>query len=118
MRLNEDHHAFRDSVRRLGTSVEVIRPQIHLPIFTATRLTFNEALRWRDFSAGATIGIDADGYAQPADFLERRLFRREQRVLVEATFGLEPDVRVDGQFTRDVTKGPCHHRYGADPTVQ
>jgi glycosyltransferase involved in cell wall biosynthesis len=41
----------------------MVRPLIHLPIFTATRLLFNEALRWRGFDADATIGIDADGYA-------------------------------------------------------
>jgi glycosyltransferase involved in cell wall biosynthesis len=52
-----------DGLRGLGTSVEMVRPLIHLPIFTATRLLFNEALRWRDFDADATIGIDADGYA-------------------------------------------------------
>jgi len=43
--------------------VEIVRPQIRLPVFTATRLLFNETLRWRDFSAGATVGIDADGYS-------------------------------------------------------
>jgi glycosyltransferase involved in cell wall biosynthesis len=34
-----------------------------LPIFTATRVLFNEALRSRDFHTDATIGIDADGYS-------------------------------------------------------
>jgi glycosyltransferase involved in cell wall biosynthesis len=52
-----------EGLRGLGTTIEIVRPQIHLPFFTATRLLFNEAMRWRDFSAGATIGIDADGYA-------------------------------------------------------
>jgi len=47
----------------LGVCVELVRPRIQLPIFTATRLVFNEALRWRTFDADATIGIDADGYA-------------------------------------------------------
>ena len=47
----------------MGTPVEIIQPQIHLPVFTATRVLFNQALRWRGFRAGATIGIDADGYA-------------------------------------------------------
>ena len=52
-----------DGLRGLGAFVEIVRPQIRLPVFTATRLLFNEALRWRDFNAGATIGIDADGYS-------------------------------------------------------
>ena len=52
-----------DGLRKLGTDVEMVRPRIHLPLFTATRVLFNEALRWRDFTADATIGIDVDGYA-------------------------------------------------------
>src|SRR5262249_10575883 len=31
--------------------------------YTATRILFNETLRWRRFTGDATIGIDADGYA-------------------------------------------------------
>ena len=53
-----------DGLRALGIGVAVVRPQIHLPGFTPTRLLFNESLRWRQpFEADATIGIDADGYA-------------------------------------------------------
>ncbi len=47
----------------MGIGVEIVRPQIHLPFFTATRVLFNEALRWHNLTADATIGIDADGYA-------------------------------------------------------
>jgi glycosyltransferase involved in cell wall biosynthesis len=43
----------------------VIRPVIKTPVYTATRLLFNESLRWRRFTSAATIGIDADGYALP-----------------------------------------------------
>jgi glycosyltransferase involved in cell wall biosynthesis len=53
-------------IRRLGSDVELITPQVHLPFWTATRVLFNETLRWRDLRADATIGIDADGYALPA----------------------------------------------------
>jgi glycosyltransferase involved in cell wall biosynthesis len=52
-----------DGLHGLGTGVEMVTPQIHLPFFTATRLLFNETLRWRAFDADATIGIDADGYS-------------------------------------------------------
>jgi glycosyltransferase involved in cell wall biosynthesis len=52
-----------NGLRHLGTGVEMITPQIRLPVFTATRVLFNEVLRWRDFRADATVGIDADGYA-------------------------------------------------------
>ena len=33
------------------------------PVYTVTRILFNETLRWRQFAGEATIGIDADGYA-------------------------------------------------------
>ena len=52
-----------EGLRRLGDTVEVVRPRVQLPIFTATRVLFNEGLRWRDFGADVTIGIDADGYS-------------------------------------------------------
>ena len=52
-----------EALRGLGTRIEVIRPSIITPVYTATRLLFNESLRWRRFHGAATIGIDADGYA-------------------------------------------------------
>jgi glycosyltransferase involved in cell wall biosynthesis len=54
-----------EALRRRGIQVEVIKPGIITPVYTATRLLFNERLRWRRFSSAATIGIDADGYAIP-----------------------------------------------------
>ncbi|HLG95642.1 MAG TPA: glycosyltransferase family 4 protein [Bryobacteraceae bacterium] len=50
-------------IQELGVAVEIITPRIRLRPFTARRLAFNEALRWRSFRTDATIGIDADGYA-------------------------------------------------------
>jgi glycosyltransferase involved in cell wall biosynthesis len=50
----------------LGADVGLITPQVRLPTWTATRVLFNETLRWRDLCADATIGIDADGYALAA----------------------------------------------------
>ena len=54
-----------DALRRRGIPVEAIRPGVHTPIYTVTRLLFNERLRWGRFRSAATIGIDADGYAIP-----------------------------------------------------
>jgi glycosyltransferase involved in cell wall biosynthesis len=51
------------ALRQRGVPVDVIRPNITTPVYTATRLLFNEQLRWRSFGSAATIGIDADGYA-------------------------------------------------------
>ena len=52
-----------EALGRLGTRVHVVAPKISIPSYTATRLLFNESLRWRRFIGAATIGIDADGYA-------------------------------------------------------
>jgi glycosyltransferase involved in cell wall biosynthesis len=50
-------------LRSLGTSVNMITPGMVTPVYTATRILFNEALRNRRFTGDATIGIDADGYS-------------------------------------------------------
>jgi glycosyltransferase involved in cell wall biosynthesis len=54
-----------EALRERGVGVEVVRPPLHLPVFTATRVLFNESLRWRAYAGDATVGIDADGYAIP-----------------------------------------------------
>jgi glycosyltransferase involved in cell wall biosynthesis len=40
----------------------MVTPRVHTPIYAATRILFNETLRWRNFPGDAVIGIDADGY--------------------------------------------------------
>jgi glycosyltransferase involved in cell wall biosynthesis len=52
-----------EALRGRGIRVDVVRPRIITPVYTATRLLFNENLRWRRFNSAATIGIDADGYS-------------------------------------------------------
>ena len=52
-----------EALQGRGIRVDVIRPRIITPVYAATRLLFNESLRWRHFDSAATIGIDADGYA-------------------------------------------------------
>jgi glycosyltransferase involved in cell wall biosynthesis len=54
------------ALRQLGIDIALITPQMTTPMFTATRVLFNEFLRWRHFSGDATVGIDADGYAVAA----------------------------------------------------
>ncbi len=51
-----------DALRDLGIAVEMVTPRLHTPVYTATRLLFNETLRWRSFPGDATVGIDVDGY--------------------------------------------------------
>jgi glycosyltransferase involved in cell wall biosynthesis len=52
-----------DALRGLGLHVEVIRPGSSLLPLTASRVLFNERLRWRRFHGAVTIGVDTDGYA-------------------------------------------------------
>jgi glycosyltransferase involved in cell wall biosynthesis len=40
----------------------MVTPRVATPVYTATRILFNETLRWRKFAGDATVGIDADGY--------------------------------------------------------
>jgi glycosyltransferase involved in cell wall biosynthesis len=54
-----------EGLRRLGLRVELITPNRITPVYTLTRVLFNEQLRWRRFNGCATVGIDADGYAVP-----------------------------------------------------
>lgn len=51
------------ALRQLGVNVEFVTPRIRMPVYTATRLLFNETLRRREFRGEATVGIDFDGYS-------------------------------------------------------
>ena len=51
------------ALRQLGADVTMVTPRLRTPVYTLTRILFNETLRWRKFEGLATIGIDADGYA-------------------------------------------------------
>ena len=52
-----------EGLRQLGIDVNMVTPRLFTPVYTATRILFNEMLRWRRFHADVTVGIDADGYA-------------------------------------------------------
>src|SRR4051794_20920867 len=52
-----------EALRQLGVEVGVVAPRFITPVYTATRVLFNETLRWRHLAGDATVGIDADGYA-------------------------------------------------------
>src|SRR5579863_10145953 len=51
-----------EALRRLGVHVEFVTPRIQTPVYTATRVLFNQTLRWREFRGDATVGVDVDGY--------------------------------------------------------
>jgi glycosyltransferase involved in cell wall biosynthesis len=49
------------ALRALGVDIDIVAPRVSMPAYLATRILFNETLRWRRFDGDATIGIDADG---------------------------------------------------------
>jgi glycosyltransferase involved in cell wall biosynthesis len=55
--------ALVEALRHTGIGVDMVTPRIHTPVYTATRILFNETLRWRSFPGDAVVGIDADGYS-------------------------------------------------------
>lgn len=52
-----------DALIQLGVDVALVTPRMRTPVYTLTRILFNEKLRWQAFDGLATVGIDADGYA-------------------------------------------------------
>jgi hypothetical protein len=55
-----------EALRQLGTNVTMTTPRFTVPVYAATRILFNETLRWRHLDGDATIGIYADGYTVAA----------------------------------------------------
>jgi glycosyltransferase involved in cell wall biosynthesis len=55
------------ALERRGVKVEWITPRVHLPVYAAERVLFNESLRRRSFSKfDAVVGFDVDGYTLSA----------------------------------------------------
>jgi glycosyltransferase involved in cell wall biosynthesis len=52
-----------EALRQLGVKVGIVMPATLKPIYSLSRILFNETLRWRNLGGDATVGIDADGYA-------------------------------------------------------
>ncbi|MGI8745966.1 MAG: glycosyltransferase family 4 protein [Bryobacteraceae bacterium] len=81
-----------DGVRALGSDVSIITPTVHLPVYTAERILFNELLRGTEFHGDATVGFDLDGY---------RIAGRGKSPHVAAIKGVLGDaVRFESGFTR------------------
>ncbi len=56
-------HTLANALRRQGAEVKFVTPSIHLPIYTAQRLLFNQQLRLSHLpAADVTVGFDMDGY--------------------------------------------------------
>jgi glycosyltransferase involved in cell wall biosynthesis len=52
-----------DALRHLGVALDLVTPQIHLPVYTLERILFNETLRSSTREpCDATVGFDLDGY--------------------------------------------------------
>jgi glycosyltransferase involved in cell wall biosynthesis len=56
----------RQALQRLETTVDLIGPNLHLPVYTLERIIYNETLRFRTGkNYDATVGFDLDGYRAP-----------------------------------------------------
>jgi glycosyltransferase involved in cell wall biosynthesis len=51
------------ALRKLNIDIDLVVPRLSTPGYLATRVLFNETLRWPKFCGDATIGIDVDGYS-------------------------------------------------------
>lgn len=79
-------------LRALGAEVTMLTPSIHLPVFTAERILFNELSGRSEFDGDAIVGFDLDGY---------RVAGRPGRPHVAAIKGVLGDaVRFESGFTR------------------
>ena len=84
------------ALRGLGIDVDMVTPRWSTPVYAATRVLFNESLRWRRFDGDATIGVDADGYS-----MEGSAGRRNVRPHVACIKGVLGDaVRFEQGTTR------------------
>lgn len=54
-----------EGIRELGTEVSLVTPKKLTPIYTLTRVLFNESLRWNFHGkpGDVAVGIDVDGYS-------------------------------------------------------
>ena len=54
-----------EGIRQLGTEISLVTPQTVTPVYTLTRLLFNESLRWNFHGepGDLAVGIDVDGYS-------------------------------------------------------
>lgn len=50
------------ALQAAGVEVEIVAPSVRLPVYTAQRLLFNEALPFRRPNCDVSVGFDMDGY--------------------------------------------------------
>jgi glycosyltransferase involved in cell wall biosynthesis len=90
-----------EALAGLGAETQLVAPRMHLPIYTAERILFNESLRRQVRGAwDATLGFDLDGY---------RLAGREGRPHIAALKGVVADeMRYESGLTRATMAVQAH----------
>jgi glycosyltransferase involved in cell wall biosynthesis len=59
-------HTLREGLRTLGATVDLVGPNLHIPVYTLERIVYNESLRFRVGKGyDAVVGFDLDGYCAP-----------------------------------------------------
>jgi glycosyltransferase involved in cell wall biosynthesis len=88
-----------DALRHLGVGLDLVVPQVHLPVYTLERILFNETLRARD-ACDATVGFDLDGY---------RIAGREGHPHIASLKGVIADeLRNESGMTRATMRVQAH----------
>ena len=95
-----------DALRHLGVALDLVVPQVHLPVYTLERVLFNETLfnETLRFHAGdiydATVGFDLDGY---------RIAGREGHPHIASLKGVIADeLRNESGMTRATMRVQAH----------
>jgi glycosyltransferase involved in cell wall biosynthesis len=103
-----------DTLRNMGVQIDVVAPQVHLPVQTAERLLFNAWLPFRSWEHyDVTVGFDLDGY---------RIAGRSGRPHVASIKGVIADeMRYERGFTRATmalqARREAHHVQRADRVI-
>ena len=113
-------------LRSLGCTVDVISPTVHLPVFTAKRVLFNELLRLQRLPAcDIRIGFDMDGYAvagsgsAPHVACLKGVIADEARVecgVTGATMAIQ--AQYEARHVRRADKVITHSHYSAGRVVE
>lgn len=113
-------------LRSLGCTVDVISPTVHLPVFTAKRVLFNEMLRLQGLPAcDIRVGFDMDGYAVtgkggvPHVACLKGVIADESRVecgVTRATMAIQ--AQYEARHVRRADKVITHSKYSAGRVVE
>ncbi|MCC6858383.1 MAG: glycosyltransferase family 4 protein [Bryobacterales bacterium] len=107
------------ALRKAGAEVRIVAPELHLPVYTASRILFNETLRFRRDECDVTVGFDMDGYRVAGRGRHAASIKgviademRHERGLTRATMAVQ--ARYEGLHVRRADLVMTTSRYAAE----